>query len=190
MTSALATDYSQRIRTFAPGADVDFIAHLFARDLMKGDPEKCKAGYTADNAMLATLEMFPEADRTKLEVALDLREPDPEPPPAPKPCQVCGRPTSQEVRGVRKPGTCLPDFCDQRVVIVETHVGHYEQVEHLISHPITLTADHIELTVEVLISHAREKLNPDAIVVADATGWMSAADWLAANNPTEGWRLH
>lgn len=42
----------------------------FARDLMRGDPATFKAGYTAENAGRAAVEMFFEIDEMNL--ALDL----------------------------------------------------------------------------------------------------------------------
>jgi hypothetical protein len=66
----------------------------------------------------------------------------------------------------------------RRIVIVEAHIGDYEQVEHLIAHPITLTADGIELTVEKLLTVYAPRQNPDAVVVADSRGWLPADEWL------------
>ncbi len=36
-------------------------AASFARDLNRGDPSQFKAGYSVDNAILAAVELFPEA---------------------------------------------------------------------------------------------------------------------------------
>lgn len=43
-----------------PGAAISdrLAAILFAKDLMVGDPEKFKAGYTAPNAAIAAAEVF------------------------------------------------------------------------------------------------------------------------------------
>ena len=41
--------------------DPAFAAAHFAKDLNRDDPETFKVGYTETNAILATLEIFPEA---------------------------------------------------------------------------------------------------------------------------------
>lgn len=41
-----------------------------AKDLMRGDAESFKAGYTLDNALIATGEVFPEVDLGKVEEVL------------------------------------------------------------------------------------------------------------------------
>ena len=45
----------------AHGGYGDIAAIAFARDLMQGDPDTFKAGYTRENAIIAAEEMFPEA---------------------------------------------------------------------------------------------------------------------------------
>lgn len=49
-----------------------FAAALLARDLMAGDPASLKVGYSRANAVLAAIEMFPDArDFASIEEALD-----------------------------------------------------------------------------------------------------------------------
>lgn len=167
---SLAEQYREKIRGTVAGSDPteDLVALCFARDLMKGDPAQFKAGYTAENAALAALEVFPDADKVELEVSLGIREPAPE--PEPTSCGVCGADLGSP---------CAPDLCKRRVVIVESKLGDNEAAEYLIEHPLVLTADHIELTVEGLIDYAKEQFNPDAILVAEGEGWKTAEDWLA-----------
>lgn len=70
----LADQYRQRVRegllgpSHAPTVEVsdNLVALCFAKDLMQGDTAECKAGYTAENAALAALDIFPDADRDKL----------------------------------------------------------------------------------------------------------------------------
>jgi hypothetical protein len=186
---ALAEEYREKVQSGlgleGSKASDDLVALCFAKDLMRGDPATCKAGYTAENAALAARELFPAADQKKLEAGLGLCEPEPEP----SVCQICGAPLDEGVSHplgsdrIRKPGTCFPDLCMQRVVIVETHLGHNEQVEYLIKHPIVLTADHIELTVRRLIAHAKETLKADVVLVADAMDWVKADEWLEQDTP-------
>ena len=42
-------------------------AASLARDLMRGDPATFRRGYARENAILAALETFPEADRAVVE---------------------------------------------------------------------------------------------------------------------------
>ena len=49
------------------GGYTDLAAIGLARDLQRGDPERLKAGYTLENAIIATLEIFPEANVVDLE---------------------------------------------------------------------------------------------------------------------------
>lgn len=46
----------------------DLAAIAFARDLMQGDPENFKAGYTRENAIFAAQELFPEAEAVDWEM--------------------------------------------------------------------------------------------------------------------------
>jgi hypothetical protein len=41
--------------------DDEWAALLLAADLMRGDPSEYKAGYTRENALIAGLEVFPDA---------------------------------------------------------------------------------------------------------------------------------
>lgn len=62
-----------QIPTSAVEISDGFVAYLFAKDLMAGDRAKAKAGYTAPNAFIAAVEVFPEINRPELAAKLGIR---------------------------------------------------------------------------------------------------------------------
>jgi hypothetical protein len=156
---SLATQYRDKVLAASgfDSASDDLVAICFAKDLMQGDPATFKAGYTAENALLAALEIFPAADRKKIEAGIGL---------LPEPCKVCGG-----------EATCDEDECKRRVVVIENRVGDWEYGPSIVQ-PIILTADHIELTIKALIEQYAPTHNPDAIIVVSENGWATAERWL------------
>lgn len=76
MAATYKERYRERLATMlaipAEKAEISdrLAAILFARDLMAGDPEKFKAGYTAPNAAIAAAEIFEGVSREEIEEAL------------------------------------------------------------------------------------------------------------------------
>lgn len=155
----------QRRLTEIAGMDPDQVTETRAAigiglSLMRGDPETFKAGYTAPNALLAAVEVFPGADRREVSRQLGIG------------CEVCGR----EDLGCQA-SSDLPECRSHEVVVIEDRIGNFEYGP-LVEGAKVLTADHIELTVPALIEHAARKYPEHAIIVVTADEWCSAREWL------------
>jgi hypothetical protein len=60
---------------WAASGDENLAAALLARGLMQGDPETFKVGYSRESAVLAALEAYPGAGRSRVEGILTYTEP-------------------------------------------------------------------------------------------------------------------
>jgi hypothetical protein len=151
-------------------------ATAIALSLMQGDPATFKVGYSAPNALLSAMEIFPHADRAEVSRQLGIG------------CPVCVR----EDLGCRALSG-LPECRSREVVVIEDRVGNFEYGP-LVEGAKVLTADHIELTVEALIAHAVKEYSEHEIIVVVADkehdwmpdGWCSAREWLEHRLGEEG----
>jgi len=172
MMTTISADGQRRLAEQA-GLDPDKVtdtqaAIAVAESLMQGDPATFKAGYTAPNALLATTEIFPDADRAEVAKQLGIG------------CGVCGR-EDLECR----PLSGLPECRSREVVVIEDRVGNFEYGP-LVEGAKVLTADHVELTIPALIAHASREYPGFAVIVVTEEDWSSAREWLENRLGDEG----
>jgi hypothetical protein len=139
-----------------------------ALSLMQSDPATFKAGYTAPNALLSAMEVFPDADRGEVARQIGIG------------CEVCGH---EDLNCRALSG--LPECHGSEVVVIEDRVGHFE-FGPLVEKAKVLTADHIELTIPALIAHAVRTYPDHTIIVVEEEEWCSAREWLENRLGDEG----